>query len=145
MPGETEFHRLTGEFPSYRSGGCEACNFTGYKGRLQIIESVEISPALRQAIVTGEQRVNELKRIAGGQRRSMAASAKDWIVSGKTTPTEVQYVLGISFWRELADGVRIQSRDTQCQPSAGRAAWATHEDSCPVKGKIAGRRVDERA
>lgn len=103
LPGETEFHRLTGEFPSYRSGGCEACNFTGYKGRLPIIESVEISPALRQAIVTGEQRVNELKRIAGGQRRSMAASAKDWIVSGKTTPTEVQYVLGISFWRELAE------------------------------------------
>jgi len=102
LPGEAEFHRLTGEFPSYRSGGCEACNFTGYKGRLPIIESVEISPALRQAIVTGEQRVDELKRIAAGQRHSMAASAKDWIVSGQTTPTEVQYVLGNSFWRELA-------------------------------------------
>ena len=103
LPGEAEFHRLTGEFPSYRPGGCQACSFTGYKGRLPIIESVEISPALRQAIVTGEQRVNELKRIAGGQRRSMAASAKDWIVSGQTTPSEVQYVLGISFWRELAE------------------------------------------
>ena len=102
LPGEVEFHRLTGEYPSYRSGGCQACNFTGYKGRLPIIESVEISPALRQAIVIGEQRIDELKRIAAGQRRSMAASAKDWIVSGLTTPIEVQYVLGISFWRELA-------------------------------------------
>ena len=102
LPGEAEFHRLTGEYPSYRSGGCQECNFTGYKGRLPIIESVDISPALRQAIVTGEQRIDELKRIAAGQRRSMASSAKDWIVSGLTTPTEVQYVLGISFWRELA-------------------------------------------
>jgi type IV pilus assembly protein PilB len=102
LPIEAEFHRLTGEFPSYRTGGCQACNFVGYKGRLPIIESVEFSPALRQAIVSGEQRVDELKRIAGGQRRSMATSAKDWIVSGLTTPTEVQYVLGIGFWRELA-------------------------------------------
>ena len=99
---ESEFQRLTGEFPSYRSGGCQACNFTGYKGRLPVIESVEISPALRQAIVDGEQRIDELRRIAAGYRRSMAASARDWIVSGQTTPAEVQNVLGIGFWRELA-------------------------------------------
>lgn len=33
----------------------------------------------------------------------MAASAKDWIVSGMTTPAEVQQVLGIKFWHELAE------------------------------------------
>ena len=102
LPSEIEFHRLTGEYPSHRSGGCQACNFTGYKGRLPLIESVEVSSSLRQAIITGEKRIEELKHIAAGHRRSMAAGAKDWIVSGMTTPAEVQHVLGIGFWRELA-------------------------------------------
>ncbi|MBP6534127.1 MAG: hypothetical protein KA218_03620, partial [Arenimonas sp.] len=64
--------------------------------------SLEISPALRQAIVTGERRLEELTRIAAGNRQSMAASAKEWIVSGETTPTEVQHTLGMRFWNELA-------------------------------------------
>lgn len=102
LPSEVEFHRLTGEYPSHRSGGCQACNFTGYKGRLPLVESVEISPSLRQAIVTGEKRIEELKHIAAGHRRSMATGAKDWIISGMTTPAEVQHVLGMGFWRELA-------------------------------------------
>jgi hypothetical protein len=33
----------------------------------------------------------------------MAASAKAWIVSGMTTPLEVQKVLGVKFWTELAE------------------------------------------
>lgn len=102
LPSESEFQRLTGEYPAYRPGGCQTCNFTGYRGRLPVIESLEISPALRQAIVAGERRLDELARVAAGYRRSMAASSKDWIVSGQTTPVEVQHVLGMGFWRELA-------------------------------------------
>ena len=102
LPAESEFQRVTGEFPAYRPGGCQACDYTGYRGRLPVIESLEISLPLRQAIVAGERRLNELARIAAGYRRSMAASAKDWIISGQTTPAEVQHVLGIGFWRELA-------------------------------------------
>ena len=102
LPGEAEFQRLTGEYPAYRPGGCQACDYTGFRGRLPVIESLEISLPLRQAIVAGERRLDELARIAAGNRRSMAASAKDWIVSGQTTPAEVQYVIGMGFWRELA-------------------------------------------
>lgn len=101
-PGEAEFHRLTGEYPAYRPGACPACDYTGYRGRLPVIESLELSPALRQAIASGERRLGELARIAGASRRSMAASAKDWIVSGQTSPAEVQLVIGMGFWRELA-------------------------------------------
>ena len=99
---DQEFQRLTGEYPAYHQVGCEACDYTGFSGRLPIIESLEISPALRQAIVTGERRLEELTRIAAGSRHSMAASAKEWIVSGETTPAEVQHTLGMRFWNELA-------------------------------------------
>lgn len=99
---DQEFQRLTGEYPAYHQAGCEVCDYTGFRGRLPIIESLEISPQLRQAIVTGERRLEELKRIAAGNRRSMAASAKEWIVSGETTPAEVQHTLGMRFWNELA-------------------------------------------
>ncbi len=99
---DQEFQRLTGEYPAYHQVGCEVCDYTGFSGRLPIIESLEISPLLRQAIVTGENRLEELTRIAAGNRRSMAASAKDWIVSGETTPAEVQHTLGMRFWSELA-------------------------------------------
>lgn len=102
LPSEVEFQRLTGEHPAYRPGGCQSCDYTGFSGRLPVIESLEVSLPLRQAIVAGERRLDELARIAGAYRRSMAASAKDWIVSGQTTPAEVQHVLGMGFWRELA-------------------------------------------
>lgn len=99
---DQEFQRLTGEYPTYHQVGCEVCDYTGFRGRLPIIESLEFSPALRQAIVTGERRLEELTRIAAGKRRSMASSAKEWIVSGETTPAEVQHTLGMRFWNELA-------------------------------------------
>ncbi len=102
LASETEFHRLTGEYPAYRPGSCQACSYTGFRGRLPIIESLEVSPPLRQAIISGERRLHELGVIAGGSRRSMAASAKDWIVSGHTTAAEIQQVIGMGFWRELA-------------------------------------------
>lgn len=101
-PAEAEFGRLTGEYPAYRPVGCKACDYSGYRGRLPVIESLEISPPLRQAIVAGERRLGELARLAGSSRRSMAASAKDWIVSGDTTPDEAQQAMGMNFWRELA-------------------------------------------
>lgn len=120
LPSEAEFQRLTGEYPAHRAGGCQDCDFTGYRGRLPVIESLEISPSLRQAIIAGERRLDELARIAGGYRRSMAASAKDWIVSGQTTAAEVQHVLGMGFWRELAKehGMPPESLSANLEPES---------------------------
>ena len=103
LPVEAEFHRITGEFPACRSVGCEHCDYTGYRGRLPVIERLEMSPPLRQALLTGGRSLATLKEATHGHRRSMAASAKDWIVSGWTTPAEVQQVLGMKFWSELAE------------------------------------------
>jgi type IV pilus assembly protein PilB len=100
---EEEFQRITGELPAYRPVGCEVCGYTGFRGRLPIIEYVEMTPDLRQALLTGGRSLATLKDAVQGHRRSMAASAKAWIVSGMTTPLEVQKVLGAKFWSELAE------------------------------------------
>ena len=100
---EEEFCRITGELPAYRPVGCEKCGYTGYRGRLPVIEYVEMTPQLRQALLTGVRSLATLKDAVRGHRRSMAASAKAWIVSGMTTPLEVQNVLGVKFWTELAE------------------------------------------
>jgi len=103
LASEEEFQRITGELPAYRPVGCEKCGYTGYRGRLPVIEYVEMTPALRQALLTGGRSLATLKDAVQGHRRSMAASAKAWIVSGMTTPIEVQKVLGAKFWAELAE------------------------------------------
>ena len=99
---EEEFRRITGELPPYRPVGCEACGFTGYRGRLPIIEYVEMTPELRQTLLVGGRSLSALKDAVRGHRRSMSTSAKAWIVSGMTTPQEVQKVMGAKFWDELA-------------------------------------------
>jgi type II secretory ATPase GspE/PulE/Tfp pilus assembly ATPase PilB-like protein len=99
---EDEFKRITGEYPAYRPVGCEKCGYTGFKGRLPLIEYVEMGPNLRQALLTGGRSLATLQDAVRGHRRSMAASAKAWIVSGQTTPLEVQKILGLKFWTELA-------------------------------------------
>jgi type IV pilus assembly protein PilB len=103
QPAEEAFENITGEMPAYRAVGCEKCGYTGYRGRLPIIEYVEMTPVLRQALLTGGRSLATLKDAVQGHRRSMAASAKTWIVSGMTTALEVQKVLGAKFWAELAE------------------------------------------
>lgn len=29
---------MTGEYPAYRPGGCQTCDYTGFRGRLPVIE-----------------------------------------------------------------------------------------------------------
>ena len=102
LPQEDLFHRLTGEWPGFRPTGCAKCSFTGFQGRLPIIESIEVSSELRQAVLGGATSSTSLQAAARPTRRSMSASARDLIVSGLTTPAEVQRVIGTHFWSELA-------------------------------------------
>lgn len=105
---EEEFRRITGELPAYRPAGCPHCEYTGYRGRLPVIEHLESSPELRQELLSGRGNIARTSKTLKGSHRAMAASAKDWIVSGETTPGEVQRVLSIKFWNELAEAHGVQ-------------------------------------
>lgn len=98
---EAEFARIVGEAPPYRAVGCEYCGLTGYKGRLPLVERLELNANLRQSMLGGIHSSDALSREAGDSLRIMAACARDWVVSGLTTPQEVHRALGMGFWNGL--------------------------------------------
>ncbi|MCB1954064.1 MAG: type II/IV secretion system protein [Rhodocyclaceae bacterium] len=99
---EAEYQRLAGELPARRATGCEACSFTGYRGRLPLAEILEVSVTMRTALLDGVCSVEALREANKGHQTSMTESAKRWLVSGSTTLEEVSRVLGLHFWNELA-------------------------------------------
>ena len=100
---ERSFLELTHNRPGHRAVGCKACNYTGYLGRLPIVDIIEMNPALRDAVAGGESRISELGKLREGGLRSLAASGSLRIISGDTTVAEVRESVGPGFWSELAE------------------------------------------
>ena len=107
---EAEFLRIVGEQSGFRPVGCDQCHYTGFAGRLPIIEIMEVSPNMRVALLDGIKNISELTKANKGYLRPMSQSAAQWIVSGNTTPQEVQRVLGIRFWNELSTAHQVALR-----------------------------------
>lgn len=72
-----------------RAVGCDQCFGTGYRGRLGIFEVVEVSDALRQAILANESpgRIQEIADEEG--RQSMLAAGLEKVKDGITSPEEL--------------------------------------------------------
>jgi type II secretory ATPase GspE/PulE/Tfp pilus assembly ATPase PilB-like protein/ActR/RegA family two-component response regulator len=92
-----EEQRLTerhGAEPTVRAVGCQACGFTGYRGRLPLMEVMIMSPKIGAAIEARKGTVTLGKLAEQGGMRSMHESGLDWVAEGKTTLVEVERVLG---------------------------------------------------
>lgn len=67
MPEEAEWSIIFDSYPShlrfYKGRGCEACGFTGYKGRTLISEIFEINKEIAAALTKGAE-VDDLKLLA---------------------------------------------------------------------------------
>jgi type II secretory ATPase GspE/PulE/Tfp pilus assembly ATPase PilB-like protein len=101
-PEELSFLQTTHNPPRYRRVGCKVCDYTGFLGRLPIVDIVEMTPALRDAISAGQTRLSELEALRDGGLKSLAASGSLRIISGDTTVREVVDAIGPGFWLELA-------------------------------------------
>ena len=101
-PQEKLFLELTRNRPGHRAVGCKACDFTGYYGRLPLVDIVEINKPLRDAIAQGVARLAVLEGLRQGGLKSLAASGAQRIISGDTTVGEAMETVGPSFWAELA-------------------------------------------
>lgn len=99
---EALFKKLSNISPSYRENGCEACNHTGYTGRLPVTEILEITPDMAKLIADGNTHGELLKRENHGQNKTLAGSAARLVVSGETTVNEAVRVIGRDFWGGLA-------------------------------------------
>lgn len=77
-----------------RSGsGCEACRYTGYKGRFAVAEVLRIDDHFRQLIISRAP-IAELKAVASSQRQiSLRAHALNAVLNGQTTEEEFRRVV----------------------------------------------------
>jgi type IV pilus assembly protein PilB len=102
-PMEQAFVDVSGERVPYRAKGCKACNYVGYKGRVPILEILEIEPGVRKSLLEGNTHFDSIRQGAKGYYRPMALSALDRILNGETTVQEAFRVLGYRFWNQLVE------------------------------------------
>ncbi len=122
-PQEKLFSELTRNRPGHRAVGCKSCDFTGYRGRLPLVDIVEVSKSLRDAIAQGESRISVLDGLRTGGLKSLSASGAQRIISGDTTVGEVMETVGPSFWNDLAQhygGTFDESPELDIAPQMGK-------------------------
>jgi type II secretory ATPase GspE/PulE/Tfp pilus assembly ATPase PilB-like protein/ActR/RegA family two-component response regulator len=85
-----------GAEPLVRAVGCQECGYTGYRGRLPVMEVLIMNSRIAAAI-EARKGVATLSRLAEqGGMRSMHKVGLEWVQEGKTTLVEVERVLGQS-------------------------------------------------
>jgi type IV pilus assembly protein PilB len=80
--------------PVVRAVGCVECGFTGYRGRLPVVEVLHAGPRFQDAI---EQHKGwgTLTRVAvEGGMRPMHVVGVEWVEQGRTTLVELERILG---------------------------------------------------
>ena len=88
--------------PKWRSAGCASCRSTGFKGRLPVLEIVQISDELKLLLRQGSEDIAEMERLAAlGGTRFLAEGFAQRVEQGTTTIAEVLRVYGLSFFHKL--------------------------------------------
>jgi general secretion pathway protein E len=72
--------------------GCDACDKSGYLGRVALYELIQITAELEQAIAAGASEADLLSR-AGGVRSGLIADGIEKVRAGLTTPSEIARVV----------------------------------------------------
>ncbi|MBI5872837.1 MAG: Flp pilus assembly complex ATPase component TadA [Candidatus Omnitrophica bacterium] len=76
----------------FRGKGCEACKFTGYKGRIAIYEILLINEAIRQLVLDKASASQIKKKAIESGLRTLLREGWQKIREGVTTPEEVMRV-----------------------------------------------------
>lgn len=100
-PAEQAFAALAGQAPPFRAGGCPACQGTGYRGRLPILEVVPVTPAIRELIHQDAPYTALLAAAREAGAKSLGERASIRILLGDTTAEESLRVLGETLWSDL--------------------------------------------
>jgi len=78
-----------GKFTVFKGRGCEKCNNTGYKGRVGLVEVMQIDDELRDMILSGRSAIEIKKRAQETGMISLRRSGLIKIMDGVTTIEEV--------------------------------------------------------
>jgi type II secretion system protein E len=106
----------------YRPVGCEACRYTGYRGRTAVLEMVKMNEELRRRIVAGDP-ANELKRIA--IRHGMEPIRHDGWRKIKNGVTTIEEVINVTMEDEFTEELRAMDESTPTQAPAAQPVAAT--------------------
>ncbi len=91
-PTRESFEKIEKPEFIYKGKGCEACKFTGYRGRIAIYEILLINEAIRQAVID-KISSTQIKKIAiEAGMRTLLQEGWAKIAAGLTTPEEVMRV-----------------------------------------------------
>ncbi len=109
-PEEQRLTDRNGIEPVVRAVGCTECGFTGYRGRIPVVE-VLISGPRFQAAVEARKGWGTLTKLAQqGGLRTMHEVALEWVKQAKTTLDEVDRTLGQQLEDEEDDRARAPTR-----------------------------------
>ena len=82
--------------------GCDECRSTGFSGRVQVLEIVEIDGDLRHALRTGTQDIEQLELMAAeAGTRFLAEGFARRIEDGDSTVSEAVRVYGRNLFGRL--------------------------------------------
>nr|WP_136251350.1 GspE/PulE family protein [Ningiella ruwaisensis] len=71
------------------AGGCQSCNYTGYKGRLGVFELLEMNEAMMTALKEGDTAEFSQQAKANPTYKPLALAALDYALAGITSLDEV--------------------------------------------------------
>lgn len=84
-------------FPELRGApGCPTCLGTGYGHRRPIIEMLEVTDAVRDAVLSGDGQLGLEEAARATGFRSLEEQVREMVRAGETTPEEAARVLGTS-------------------------------------------------
>ena len=85
---EQEQFKLQKKDKVYDAQGCDACNDTGYHGRIPIVEMILIDEHLK-ALIHAESSEQEFVKYLQGASHSMSNSSVQLLIEGQTSSQEV--------------------------------------------------------
>lgn len=80
----------------YSEGSCESCNFTGYKGRLAVVEVLKINQELDQMIAGGATRKEMLEVALASGFKELVEDGVRHVLAGTTSMTEISRVVDLT-------------------------------------------------
>jgi CheY-like chemotaxis protein len=93
-PEEERLRDRFGVEPRVRAVGCSDCGFSGFRGRLPVMEVMSCDSRVAAAIEARKGTTTLTRLAEQGGMRSMGEVALEWVLSSQTTLEEVERVLG---------------------------------------------------
>jgi len=84
------------EFVVYQSTGCRECSWSGYKGRVAVVEVLRFTPAIAELVASGVSTAGVVECARHDQYQTLADEALRLVRTGITSMTEVFRVIDVT-------------------------------------------------